>query len=187
MVAASRSRSHRQGRNRCTRSSWTAFAWPRELTTTCATADQDRARLDGQISGRPGAKLPVQTLQPVSVTRSLLEKCRSNISTPCRQLTSPTTSSPRQRRPSGAPSRRTDFLAPRALIRCARRWESSRRPQSQLRTPSRPSHQDATERLAAGVDAEVLGRTTARTSIPNAAPLWEISRPRSASRSSTSR
>jgi hypothetical protein len=27
-------------------------------------------------------------------------------------------------------SRRTDFLAPRALIRCARRWQSSRQPQS---------------------------------------------------------
>jgi hypothetical protein len=40
---------------------------------------------------------------------------------PCRQLTLPTTSSPRKRRPSDASSRRTDFLAPRALIRCARR------------------------------------------------------------------
>jgi len=36
---------------------------------------------------------------------------------------------------------------------------------------SRPSHRDATARFAAGVDAEVFGRTTARTSIPIAAPF----------------
>ena len=52
----------------------------------------------------------------------------------------------------------------------------------------RPSRRDATTPLVAGVDGEVLWRTMVRTSKPIAAPFrQEISRPRSASRSSTSR
>jgi hypothetical protein len=35
-----------------------------------------------------------------------------------------------EQRQSGAPSKTTDFPTPRASISCARRWESSRRPQS---------------------------------------------------------
>jgi Protein of unknown function (DUF2924) len=72
------------------------------------------------------------------------------------------------RQPKGA-------TAALSRLRCTSRSRtspsSSTARQSQNRLPARPSRRDAIALLAAGVDSEVLGRTTARTSIPIAAPF----------------
>jgi hypothetical protein len=61
------------------------------------------------------------------------------------------------------------------LARLDRGPRLHRRPHARARTAgprsSRPSHRDAIPPLVAGVGGEVLGRTTARTSVPISAPF----------------
>jgi hypothetical protein len=71
---------------------------------------------------------------------------------------------------SRAWTRRRVTAAALSRRRCTSRSRTSlrRQPRAKARTAGpqslRPSHRDANARLAAGVDGEVLGRTTARTS-----------------------
>jgi pyruvate/2-oxoglutarate dehydrogenase complex dihydrolipoamide acyltransferase (E2) component len=74
---------------------------------------------------------------------------------------------------NAAPAAKTSQWRPPFEEVSTPRFVVNRAPELELAGPrsSRPSHRDANARLAAGVDAEVFGRTTARTSIPIVAPF----------------
>jgi hypothetical protein len=129
-----------------------------------------------------GSRYGPRRSSPKTFARTCIPGSRTRLPALCRSVSSP-------RSPSASASRRQSCRA--VFARACREPRLRRQPRARARTASpqssRPSRRDATAPSDAGVESEVLGRTSARTSKPIAAPFRRISRPRSASKSSTSR
>ena len=106
-----------------------AFAIATSLFLPLAAQAADNALMDKvRINAPVYALLQVCDLRAINAAADTANAVQA-------ESPSTTPSTPRWRRQFGGPSRRTGFLAPRASIRCVRRWESSRRrPQSQPRS-----------------------------------------------------